>query len=194
MNGRRVVAVVVGLLVAAFAVAGLWVWLAPATDLVVGHTGDMQFATEADPAKMFDGVAIFAFLAMGLGAVIALVAWFVLRASRGLGGLFFVVLMALATSGLALDLSDRFGRMVNGDVNGLVPGNYQGTVNLWMNSDLGPSWLLLICAPTVGLVVYLVCVLSSSHADLGRGDGDSAERPDVSEFAPIQETAVALEK
>ncbi|MGB3303189.1 DUF2567 domain-containing protein [Gordonia sp. (in: high G+C Gram-positive bacteria)] len=175
MNIRRVIAVVVGLLAATFVVAGLWAWLAPAVNLVVERHGEVQFATELDPAKMFDGVAVFAFLTMGLGALIAVAAWFGLRSSRGLGGLFFVVLMSIATSAIALDLAGRFGRMVNGDVDAAVPGTYRGTTNLWMANDLGPSWVLLLCAPTVALFVYLACALLSSHADLGRGDDQSAQ-------------------
>ncbi|WP_347956557.1 DUF2567 domain-containing protein [Gordonia aichiensis] len=181
MNLRRVAAVVVALLAAAIAVAGLWVVLAPTPDLVVSHGGRLGFATEADPARLFDGVATFAFLAFGLGVLIALAAWFGLRSSRGPGGLAFVVLMSIATSGLALDLADRFGTRAHDTIDRAVPGDYRGTVNLWLDGTVGPPWLLLLCAPTAGVLIYLVCVISSAHADLGVGD-----LPDErSEFTPV---------
>ncbi|EGD55899.1 DUF2567 domain-containing protein [Gordonia neofelifaecis] len=177
MNLRRVVVVVVALIVAAVVVGGLWALLAPVPDLVVEHGGQMRFATEADPAKLFDGVAIFAFLSLGLGALIALATWFGLRSSRGLGGLAFVTLMSIATSALAIDLAGRFGRMAHGALDRSVPGTYQGTVNLWLEGDVGPAWVLLVCAPTAGVLVYLICVIASAHADLGVGDLEPAQAP-----------------
>ncbi|KJR04939.1 DUF2567 domain-containing protein [Gordonia sp. PS3] len=185
MNARRVVAVVLALFAAAVAVGGLWVLLAPAPDVVVEHGGQMRFATEADPAKLFDGVAIFSFLCLGLGVLIGLATWFGLRTSRGIGGFAFVVLMSIATSALALNLADRFGRMSHGEIERSVPGSYSGTVNLWLDGDVGPAWVLLLCAPTAGALVYLVCVLSSAHADLGVGDLPADEFGEMREPLPI---------
>lgn len=170
MNMRRVVVVVVALLGAAVLVAGLWVLLAPAANLTVEPGGAAGFTTEADPAKMFDGVAVFALLALGLGAVIALASWFGLRATRGPAGLLFVAVMSVATSAVALQFAGVFTRAAHPALDRAVPGSYQRTGGLWFDGSVGPSWLLLVCAPTAGLLIYLVCVISCADADLGRGD------------------------
>mgnify|MGYP003780702027 CR=1 FL=1 len=191
---RRAVVVVVALLGAAVLVAGLWVLIAPAANLTVEHDGTAGFTTEADPAKLFDGVAVFALLAMGLGVVIALASWFGLRSTRGPGGLLFVTVMSIATAAIALQLSEVFTRSVRADLDPAAPGAYQRTGALWLDGSVGPSWLLLICAPAAALLVYLVCVISCADADLGRGDGDreATKRPPVPVSGPAGEDFVPI--
>ena len=196
MNKRRVVVVAAMLLALSAVVGGLWVLLAPTPAIVVEEPGSGQYATEADPAKLFSAVAVFAFLAFGLGAVISLASWFGMRSTRGAGALLFVTAMAVATSALAIKIGSWGGHALRGEIDTSVPGTYRGTVNLWIVSEVGPSWILLICAPTAAVLVYLVCVISSNHADLGRGDdvpalvGVGAEGP-YDAFAPIDSPASA---
>lgn len=185
MNVRRVVVVAVALLVLAAVVGWLWVLLSPAPEIIVDHPNSGRYASEADPAKLFAGVAIFGLLNLGLGVVIALVSWFGLRFTRGPAGLTFVTVMSLATSALALKIGTALGRQIRGEIDLSVPGDYRGTVNLWLDGSVGPSWLLLICAPTAAVLVYLICVLSSSRADLGIGD-DVPAVPDG--FRPMDAT------
>ncbi len=174
---RRAVVVALSLLAAAVVVGGLWVWLAPTPNLVVEHGGAKRWATESDPAKLFGGIAVFALLSFGLGAAIGLGSWFGLRSTRGPAGLSFVTLMSLATSVVSLKIAETWAQAVHGELaDHTVPGVYRGTVKLWLEGQVGPPWLLLVCAPAAAVLVYLVCVISSSHADLGVGD-DVAESP-----------------
>ncbi|ALG85114.1 DUF2567 domain-containing protein [Gordonia phthalatica] len=179
MNMRRVVVVVLSLLVLSAVVGGLWVLLAPTPEIIVEKPGSGRYASEADPAKLFSALAVFAFLSFGLGVVIALVSWFGLRFTRGPAGLAFVAVMSIATSALAVQIGTQLGRLVHGEIDLNVPGTYRGTVNLWIENDVGPSWILLICAPAAAILIYLVCVISSNHADLGVGDDVEQTPPPV---------------
>lgn len=176
MNMRRVVVVVASLLALSAVVGGLWVLLAPAPEIVVETPGSGRYASEADPAKLFSALAVFAVLSFGSGIVIALSTWFGLRFTRGPAGLVLVAVMSVATSALALQIGTELGHRIRGEIDLAVPGTYRGTVNLWIENEVGPSWILLVCAPAAAVLIYLVCVISSSHADLGVGDGVEESR------------------
>ncbi|WP_026918960.1 DUF2567 domain-containing protein [Gordonia shandongensis] len=174
MNKARAAIVAVALMALAVAVGGLWVVIAPSPTLQVLPGDEGVSFPQQEAEKLFSSVAVFAFLAMGLGAVIAFATWFGLRDTRGPAGLAFVVVMSIATSGLALDAGTRIARLTRGTLDADSPGPFHGTARLWMNSSVGPSWVLLVCAPAVGALIYLVCVLMSSDGELGRGPRPTA--------------------
>ena len=166
---REPVIFIVVVLALSVLVGALWVWLSPTVAATVTAPGEAQFG-EGAAANLFGGVATFAFLAFGLGVVLALASWFGLRSMRGVPGLLLTTVIAIVSSGLAMDIGTRIAKAVRPALDENVPGDYELTVRLWFDSDVSPPWLLVVCAPTTAVLVYLLCVLTAKNPTL---------RPDV---------------
>ncbi|MBB4136845.1 hypothetical protein BKA16_003397 [Gordonia humi] len=170
---RTAIVFIVVVLALSVLVGGLWVWLSPPVDVTVDKPGDGTF-DEGSIANLFGGVATFAFLSFALGAVLALAAWFGLRSMRGVQGLVLTTVIAIVSSGLAMDIGTRIAKAVRPTFDPNVPGDYRFTVRLWFDSDVSQPWLLLICAPTTAVIVYLICVLTAKNPTL-RPDEPAAD-------------------
>jgi hypothetical protein len=163
---RRTPVVFVLVVLALSALVGaLWVWLAPPITVTVLHGGDARFS-EGASANLFGGVAVFALLSFGLGVVLALAGWFGLPHMRGVPGLILTTVMSVVSSGLALNIGTTMAEAMRPDLNRASPGEYHLTAKLWFDSGSTPPWLLLICAPTTALIVYLICVLTAKNPTL----------------------------
>ncbi|WOC13787.1 hypothetical protein MP11Mi_28940 [Gordonia sp. MP11Mi] len=162
---REPVVFIVVVLALSVLVGGLWVWLSPTVTATVTAPGEAQFG-EGSAANLFGGVATFAFLSFGLGVVLALGSWFGLRSMRGVPGLLLTTVIAIVSSGLAMDIGTRIAKAVRPALDENVPGDYELTARLWFDSDVSPPWLLLVCAPTTAILVYLLCVLAAKNPTL----------------------------
>lgn len=174
VDRRTPVAFVLVVLGLSVLVGALWVWLAPPVTVTVLHGGDARFS-EGASANLFGGVAVFALLSFGLGAVLALAGWFGLPHMRGVPGLILTTVMAVVSSGLAMNIGTWIAEAVRPDLNRASPGEYHLTTKLWFDSGSTPPWLLLICAPTAALIVYLICVLTAKNPTLRPGDPAGSE-------------------
>ncbi len=150
-------------------VGWLWSWLAPHVPITVLEGGDARF-DEGASANLFGGVAVFALLAFALGVVLALAAWFGLTHMRGVPGLLLTTAMAIVSSGLALDIGTRIATSTRPTLDRSTPGGYELVVKLWFSNSSAP-WILLVCAPTTAVIVYLVCVLVAKNPTLRPDDG-----------------------
>jgi len=169
INRRTPVLFVLVVVVLSVAAGALWVWLAPPITVTVLPGGDARFAQGAS-ANLFGGVAVFALLSFGLGAVLALASWFGLPHMRGVPGLILTTVMSVVSAGLAMNIGTSIAEATRPDLNRVNPGEYHLTAKLWFDSDVAPPWLLLICAPTTALIVYLICVLTAKNPALRPGD------------------------
>jgi hypothetical protein len=110
-KGRATVvaALVVGLVVAAAGLALGWLWsaLAPRIDVIRVAQGFIY--AEAEPEQPVAADGYFAFLGLGVGVLITLVAWFALRRYRGVLMMIALVLGSLVGAWLAWWLGTRIG-------------------------------------------------------------------------------------
>lgn len=141
--------------------------------------GGFIIRSPEEAARLFSSVATFGFVMAVYGLVAALVAWFAARTWRGVIGYLAVLIATVAGSALAVEVGMRVidwrrddrGSVRIGDTAEVIP-------RLWLRGGTvdGPAqqWILLICAPFILTLIYLICVLASRTADLGVGDLDDA--------------------
>lgn len=120
----------------------------------------------------FGGVGLFVVIMAVVGLVLGPLSWWLAREHRGAGGAVLtavgasaagVVAILLGTWVLELRLPDR-AHVAVGDTFGVVP-------NLWLTARevgaVSAPGLVLIVAPLIALLGYLICILMAKSADLG---------------------------
>ena len=167
-----VVGAVVLLLGAVFGVA--WAVRTPAM------TGTVTAQGAAVPSEQlgeeFAGVAVFAFWMLAYGAVAAALAWFAARYWRGLVGYGVTFVTAVIGTVIAGSIGTWVAHLHFPDPHDVGMGQtFRVVPDLVLDgatrNGFSAPWILLICAPLTVSLVYLVCALATSDADLGVGDG-----------------------
>ena len=167
-----VVGVVVLLLGVVFGVA--WAVTTPAM------TGTVTAQGAAVPSEQlgeeFAGVAVFAFWMLAYGAVAAALAWFAARYWRGLIGYGVTFVTAVIGTAIAGSIGTWVAHLHFPDPHDVGMGQtFRVVPDLVLDgatrNGFSAPWILLICAPLTVSLVYLVCALANSDADLGVGDG-----------------------
>ncbi|MFM9378094.1 DUF2567 domain-containing protein [Gordonia sp. VNK21] len=168
---RRTALVVAGLLILGVLGGVTWAFTAPTTQITV--TDQIVGFTQEQSAGLFGAVAVFVFVSAVLGLLVGLLVWFLLPRSRGLSGLLYAVVAAVAVSAIAMEVGRRIAS-ARYEVDRHTPGVYDTLGDIWLDGarlgDLPAPWLLLICAPGLAALVYFFLVSAKSDPDLGRGD------------------------
>lgn len=175
------VGVVVALLGAVFGVA--WAVTTPAM------TGTVTPEGAAVPSEQlgeeFAGVAVFAFWMLAYGAVAAVLAWFAARYWRGLIGYGVAFVSTAVGTAIAGVVGTWVAHVHFPDPHDVSVGQtFRVVPDLLLDgatrNGFSAPWILVICAPLTVSLVYLVCALATSDADLGVGDGvDEVVDPSV---------------
>lgn len=142
----------------AFPLVYLWSLLAPAQRLRVYEAGLAPLDLES--WHRFDSLAIYGFLSIGAGLLIAAVAW-LMRERRGPVMLVAAALGALGASAVGV-LSQ-----------GMFNGKYEITKapavgDVITTAPTLDTWWVIIAAPTAAVVLYGICAAWNGLDDLGR--------------------------
>jgi hypothetical protein len=148
------------LLALAGLVAGLlWWWLAPRADFRITADGPVAIGNPSEELLVADD-AVLALILTGFGLAAGAAAWFV-RRRRGVATVLALALGGSAMAAVAWQLGELLGqgptRAELADVGGVV------TTSLTLGSLPG-----LALAPFAALLAYLVPVVTTHRADLGR--------------------------
>lgn len=176
-----------GLLLLGALTGVLWSFVTPYATVTV--TADGLNFSAAQTGELFGAVAVFAFLAFGLGAICGLTVWFVLREARGLAGLGYAALVATVSGWAALQVAQLIADTRFPGVNPHEPGVYRLVGDLWMSDaslgSLPAPWLLIICSTGLAVVAYFVCIAGSSDAALPEAALQHPEVPEVPEVPTV---------
>lgn len=162
----------------AFAAGALWALVTPAVSGRITPEGaavePQQFGEE------FAGVAVFALIMFGYGAVAATVAWVTARVWRGVAGYVTTVAAVVVGTGVAALVGTWIAQWRFGDVGSQSMGAvFRVVPDLWLDGGtrggFSAPWSLLLCAPLTATLVYLVWTLSVRTSDLGVGDDVSGD-------------------
>ncbi|MFT4085680.1 MAG: DUF2567 domain-containing protein [Gordonia sp. (in: high G+C Gram-positive bacteria)] len=174
---KRALGVALVLVVLGVLTGVLWAFITPTAPITV-TTGGLSF-NGVQSAEIFSGVAVFASLAFGFGLITALLVWFGLPQTRGVSGLAYCTVATLAGSGLAMSAGTSIVDRRFPGVDPHRPGLYPVVGHLWLDDasiwGVPTPWLLLICAPTVAVLVYLFLTVAASRPEL-------RPAPEVPEF------------
>ncbi|GAB34246.1 DUF2567 domain-containing protein [Gordonia otitidis] len=143
-------------------------------------TGTVTPDGAAVPAEQlgeeFAGVAVFASWMLAYGAIAALLAWFASRYWRGLIGYAVTFVTTVVGTAIAGAIGTWVAELHFPDPHEVSMGQtFRLVPDLVLDgatrNGFSAPWILLICAPLALSLVYLVCALATSDADLGVGDG-----------------------
>ncbi|UQE73540.1 DUF2567 domain-containing protein [Gordonia sp. PP30] len=154
------------------ALAGvLWAFITPYGEVTLTADGSLDF-TAADTAKTFGAVAVFVFLAFGLGAICGVTVWIALRETRGPAGLGYAALLATVSGGIAMAVAQGIGEQRFPGIDVHHPGTYRIVGKLWMPDatfgGLAVPWLLVVCATGFAVLGYFVCAAASTDRAISR--------------------------
>ncbi|WP_162138701.1 DUF2567 domain-containing protein [Gordonia hirsuta] len=170
---RQPYGVLIGLAVLGALGGVLWAFLVPTAQVRVTADGSVSLPP-AQLARLFDGVAIFALLAFGLGLICGAVIWFAHRQVRGWFGLLTAVVMALLSSSIAMDVGLRVARARYSADDPSAPGVRHLLPDLWLEgagwNSMPAPWLLLTCAPGLAALTYLILAVSAADTAWLRDD------------------------
>lgn len=166
---------VIGVTLLLGVVAGsVWATVTPAMSGHISAQGALVQPQEF--GEEFAGVAVFALLMLGYGAVAAVLAWFIARAWRGLPGYVAILGSVIVGTVIAGFVGTWIADWQFGDVHSHTIGAaFKAVPDLWLSGatrgGMSGPWVLVLCAPLGATLVYLVHTLVTRHADLGVGDG-----------------------
>ena len=176
---KRSVLVAAGILLLAVGAGALWAWVSPKPDFVV--RGDRSGLPMSSMTQIFGGVGWFIVISSALGLLIALLVWFALPRTRGLGGLAYTVVAATAASWIATESGSLIGDAMTPVINPHRDGRYPTVIDLWLTDatlfGVPAPWILLVCAPGVAALACFFLATASARQDLGVGDLPEPESP-----------------
>lgn len=148
-----------------------WALLTPAAEVTVTDAG---VAVPPDQSALLAaGPVTFALASLLLGVVCGVGVWFVMPGIRGPVGLGYGTFVALVASGLGMEVGNTIAGRLYPGINPHAPGTYRMVESLWLSDTAWGSvpmpWLLLICAPGMAALAYLICAAGSGDRAWSRG-------------------------
>lgn len=144
------------------AMGAIWAFTTPTVEVTVTPDGGV-LAAPAELANFFSGAAYFTLLAFLLGIVCAVVVWFVHSQVRGMVGLVASVGISFIAGAIGLQVGMGIAESRYSSLDAAAPGTQHLVQNLWLaDAALGTfavPWLLLICAPGMAALTYLICAI-----------------------------------
>lgn len=181
---RPVIAALLALVAVGAALGVLWAFTTPTAQITLTDGGDL-LAAPAEMAHLFGGAAYFALLCFALGIGCAVVVWFAAAPLRGWAGLVVAVGTAALAGLVGLQVAMAIAASRYPPIDTAVPGTARLVQNLWLDDaalgGLAAPWLLVICAPGLAALTYLICaVVGGDEAFVA---GDDAPAPQVTAVA-----------
>lgn len=160
---RHYVGAVLALVMLGAALGALWACTTPSALITITDDGEM-LAAPAEMARIFGGAAYFSLLSFALGIACAVVIWFVCAPLRSWAGLVVAVGTALLAALIGMQVASAIAAARYPAIEVAVPGAHRLVQNLWLSdASLGgvsAPWLLLICAPGLAALTYLICAIA----------------------------------
>lgn len=159
------------------ALGALWAFTTPTAQITITADGDV-LASPAEMAHLFSGAAYFALLGFALGIGCAVVVWFAAAQLRNWAGLVVAVGTALVSGLIGMQVAMAIASSRYPELDVTVAGGQRLVQNLWFeHATLGgvtAPWLLLICAPGLAALTYLICAIVGGDEAFVTDDDRSA--------------------